>query len=167
MVNLMLIWKKFLTTVIKTVNWFTGSQNSSLATIPTKSLSLNLPIIIENNEIFIDFGKLDKLNIKGLNNIKFLDTIQLSSDKHVVLESAWKKSNNFYKVIVNPENEEQESIDDFIERIEEEQQEELRELLDNAPKDITDCNCDHHTQELNKPKKVLKLNPLLKNDKKI
>lgn len=114
--------------------------NYSVAAI--KNFKIDVLVDLNTSTAHIDLSMLKNLKISGLESIEFENSVMLSSKKHLGLESGWKSSNNAYKVLVNPETSEFETLDEYVikviekERIEQNKKQNLIKeiVIDTIPK---------------------------------
>lgn len=79
-----------------------------------KNFKVNVEVDTLTSTVHIDWSMIKNLKMTGLESIQFNESIKISSDKHLAVESGWKHSNNGYKVLVNPETEEYQTLDDYV-----------------------------------------------------
>jgi len=115
--------------------------NYSVAAI--KNFKIDVLVDLNTSTAHIDLSMLKNLKISGLESIEFENSVMLSSKKHLGLESGWKDSNNAYKVLVNPDKREFQTMEDYVieliekERVKKVQYErnKIKEvILDTSPK---------------------------------
>ena len=98
-------------------------MGSELKSQPTMSLKDIVSTDNGNNTITINLEKLfplienKTLIINGLDKILFTQTVELESSKHIALTSGWKRSHNYYKVLVNNDYLPGETPDEYVERL--------------------------------------------------
>jgi hypothetical protein len=98
-----------------------GNTNTELQLTTGRKKSIEV-LLQDDGTLHIDFSNLpfDKINITGINKIKFSDSIKIESEKHLGLCSGHNKQ-EIYKIIsqYNLENPD-ESLEDYIKRIKQE-----------------------------------------------
>jgi hypothetical protein len=85
----------------------------------TEMLKLNFNYDPVSKSLVVDLNSLpfENIFIKGLKKIHFQDSLIISSDKHIGINSGFQNSHNYYKVLVNSEFLEGEELDQYNERI--------------------------------------------------
>ena len=63
----------------------------------------------------------NEIRISGISKVIFTESVQIESEKHLGLSSGWKRSHNYYKVGVNNDYENNEDIDEYMERLSQKQ----------------------------------------------
>lgn len=107
-----------------------------------KNFKVNVEVDTLTSTVHIDWSMIKNLKMTGLESIEFNESVKISSKKHLAMESGWKSSNNAYKVLVNPETSEFETLDEYVikviekERIEQNKKQNLIKeiVIDTIPK---------------------------------
>ena len=114
--------KYLMTLILMLWNRVFGNTNTELQLTTVTKRSVEV-LIGDDGTLHIDFSNLpfDKINISGINKIKFSDSIKIESDKHLGLCSGHNNKEEIYKIVsqYNLENP-NESLEDYVKRIKQE-----------------------------------------------
>jgi hypothetical protein len=103
----------------KIIDRYFGRNSKFLSFLNTTAVITKNIINDKLTHFLLDLHSTNKneLHISGISKIVFEDSIQIESKKHLGLSSGWKNSYNYYKVGVNNDYENDENIDEYMDRL--------------------------------------------------